>query len=274
MKLLKSNLLIKSKRAELITEFSTMRSKPTLVVILVGDNPASMRYTSIKQSQAKDYGVKFKLIQYPEDIKEKELFYNISKFNQDKSVTGIIVQLPLPQHIDTQKVIWSIDASKDVDGFRYQLLMPPTPSGIIELLKYYHISISERKILIIGRGILVGKPLSLMLTKMNARVELVGRDEQDLISKISRAEIVVCATGQPNLITADMVNKNQIIIDAGSADVGGKAVSDVDFENVKHKVSAITPPVGGVGPMTVLMLFSNLAAAWKIQLEFKNNEKK
>ncbi|TSC91699.1 MAG: methylenetetrahydrofolate dehydrogenase (NADP+) / methenyltetrahydrofolate cyclohydrolase [Candidatus Berkelbacteria bacterium Licking1014_85] len=250
MKLLNGKLLAGEILADLKAKMAFGEKPAVLAVILVGDDSSSLIYIQKKQEAASFIGAEIKLIQLSAGTDTDTLLFQIDALNNDENITGILVQLPLPESIDRQKIIWAIKPEKDVDGFQINYFRPPAPVAILELLLHYRIPVLRKKIAIIGYGFLVGKPLSVLLKKQGAFVTIVEKGDRDFKSKIGEADIVVSATGVKHIITADLVNVNQTIIDASGV--------DVDFENIKHKVKYISPPTGGIGPMTVAILMRNL----------------
>lgn len=245
---------------------------PGLAVIIVGDNPASQVYVRNKIKACHEVGIYSELIDLPEDISEALLLSAIERLNDNPSIHGILVQLPLPDHIDVNKVLETIDADKDVDGFHlYNLgalmagntIFPPcTPYGVQCLLEYCDIPIEGQNAVVVGRSNIVGKPMALMLLQKNATVSICTSKTRDLKQFTSLADILVVATGKPNLITADMVKPGAAVIDVGINRLeDGKLVGDVDFEGVKEVAGYITPVPGGVGPMTITMLVANTVIA-------------
>lgn len=221
-----------------------------LVVVLVGDNSKSLKYIKQKEKAAEKIGVGFKLFKFNENINEQELTRKIEKIVKDKTNTGIIVQLPLPSYINTQKILNLIPKEKNAE-FEF-----PTASGIMKMLEEYSINVKEKKVVIVGKGRLVGQPLVAMMKKAGANVVVCDSKTRSLNLQTLKADILVSATGRPCLIKENMIKKGAVIIDAGTG--------DVDFEKVKNKAAYITPPIGGVGPMTVAMLFSNLVKLAKM----------
>ena len=251
------------------TKIDKLDKKPALAVILANDNPASKIYVSSKEKHAITLGIKSCVYKFDKNVSQKELVKLIKELNQDPSINGILVQLPLFSHLDEQELLELINPIKDVDGFhpinvgRLNCGLEPfaiccTPKGIIKLLEYYNIEIEGKNALVIGRSNIVGKPTSTLLTNKNATVTLAHSKTKNLKELTKKAEIIVSATGHPHLITADMVNKGAIIVDVGiSKHENGKLMGDVDFDNVKNKASYITPVPGGVGPMTIACLMEN-----------------
>ena len=253
----------------LAEKINALEEKPRLAVIIVGDNPASQVYVRLKQKRAEAVGIESIVIPLPEDVTQDALLEHIDILNEDPSITAILVQLPLPEHIDTNRVLLRISPNKDVDGFHpinaglmsigtIPSAYPCTPLGIITLLNDYKINIAGKHAVIVGRSNIVGKPLSYMLLEKNATVTICHSKTQNLSSITKTADILISAVGQKNIITQDMVKPNAIVIDVGiSKDEDGKLCGDVDFANVSQIAGAITPNPGGIGPMTIAMLLAN-----------------
>ena len=248
--------------------------QPHLVVVIVGNNPASMTYVRNKKRSCEAVGFKSTVIELADTITEADLLAQIDVLNQDDSVHGILVQLPLPNHINEDHIISAIDVKKDVDGFHpYQVgclasgldsLKPCTPAGVIELLKAYDIEIEGRHAVIIGRSHIVGKPLVQLLLEENATVTVCHSRTQNLSMLTQMADILIVAIGRPHFVTADMVKEGAVVVDVGINRLEtGKLVGDVDFDTVEPKASYITPVPGGVGPMTITMLLFNTLKAAK-----------
>ncbi|CUM85170.1 MULTISPECIES: bifunctional methylenetetrahydrofolate dehydrogenase/methenyltetrahydrofolate cyclohydrolase FolD [Turicibacter] len=248
--------------------------QPHLVVVIVGNNPASMTYVRNKKRSCEAVGFKSTVIELADTITEADLLAQIDVLNQDDSVHGILVQLPLPKHINEDHIISAIDVKKDVDGFHpYQVgclasgldsLKPCTPAGVIELLKAYDIEIEGRHAVIIGRSHIVGKPLVQLLLEENATVTVCHSRTQNLSMLTQMADILIVAIGRPHFVTADMVKEGAVVVDVGINRLEtGKLVGDVDFDTVEPKASYITPVPGGVGPMTITMLLFNTLKAAK-----------
>ena len=262
---------------ELKNEVSELTEKPNFVVIQVGDNPASNVYIKQKAKMAEYVGYGYKHLKLAEDITEKELLSEIDKLNKDKNVHGILVQMPLPEHIDTNKVQNAVLPEKDVDGLSdmnagklfhsKDALFSCTPYGVMEILKRYNISIEGRHAVIVGRSNLVGKPMSVMLTNAGATVTLCHSKTKDLMMHTKMADILIICVGKPKMITSEMVSEGAIVIDVGINRLDDGLCGDVDYENVANKCSYITPVPGGVGPMTVAMLGQNVLKAYQIQKE-------
>lgn len=253
----------------LAEKINELEVKPKLAVIIVGENPASQIYVKLKQKRAEAVGIESLVIPLPEDITQDALLEHIDILNEDPSITAILVQLPLPEHIDTNKVLLRINPHKDVDGFHpinagllaigaVPSAYPCTPLGIITLLNEYKINISGKHAVIVGRSNIVGKPLSYMLLEKNATVTICHSKTQNLSAITKTADILISAVGKKHIITQEMVKPNAIVIDVGiSKDENGKICSDVDFANVSQIAGAITPNPGGIGPMTIAMLLTN-----------------
>ena len=252
---------------------ANLNKKPHLVVILVGSDPASQIYVRNKQKAAQEVGIKSTLIQFEEGISEAELLAKIEELNQNTDVTGILVQLPLPNHIDKNKVITKILPQKDVDGFSPENVgrlviglepyyYPATPQGIIMLLDEYKISLEGADVVVIGRSNIVGKPMVQMLLKRNATVTACHSYTKDLDEKIKTADIVISAVGK-KIVRCKMVKKNSVIVDVGIfKDSNGKLTGDVDFDFVSESVGYISPVPGGVGPMTIASLMYNASKVY------------
>ncbi|GBE11921.1 bifunctional protein FolD protein [bacterium BMS3Abin13] len=275
----------KAIREELKTEVTELKEKynivPGLVTILVGDNPASQSYVAAKNKTAHALGIHSEQVTLPGDIGEDELLALIDKYNNDAKIHGILVQLPLPGHINEAKVLFAIDPDKDVDGFHpvnigkmmlgEQCFLPCTPHGILELLLRSGVETSGAEVVVVGRSNIVGKPIAnLMLQKRaggNATVTLCHTRTKNMDFHTRRADILIVAAGVPKMITGDQVKEGVVVIDVGVNRIGksesGKAIlaGDVDFDSVKEKAAAITPVPGGVGPMTITMLMKNTVQA-------------
>ena len=252
---------------------------PGLAVVLVGENPASEVYVRNKGRKCEELGIRSIVKRLPESASEKEVIDTVIQLNEDESVHGIIVQLPLPSHIDPEVVISHIDPNKDVDGFHpvnvgwmfigRNRFVPCTPAGIIEILDRSGIEIEGKRAVVVGRSNIVGKPLSILLLQRNATVTVCHSRTTNLPEVTRQADILVAAVGKARLIKADMVKEGAVVIDVGINRVDDKIVGDVDFESVKEVASAITPVPGGVGPLTVIMLMRNTVQAAKLALSAK-----
>ncbi len=275
----------KAIREELKTEVAQLKEKhdlvPGLVTILVGEDPASQSYVAAKNKTAHNLGIHSEQITLDVETSEEDLLALVDKYNNDPKIHGILVQLPLPKHINEAKVLYTIDPNKDVDGFHpvnvgkmmlgEQCFLPCTPHGCLELLQRSGIETSGAEVVVIGRSNIVGKPVAnLMMQKRkggNATVTLCHTRTKDMDFHTKRADILVVAAGVANMIKADQVKEGVVVIDVGVNRIGmsktGKAIlaGDVEFESVKEKASAITPVPGGVGPMTITMLMKNTVQA-------------
>ena len=254
--------------AELKLKIDKFEKKPTLVVILVGENSASKIYVNNKKKTAEKLGINSKVLQYPQNITEAELLNKIEELNNDDTVTALLVQLPLPEHISKEKVINTINPKKDVDGFTPEnfgklfsgeepTVYPCTPKGIMLLLAEYNIEVEGKHVVIVGRSNIVGKPLSQMMLNKNATVTICHSKTQNLADIIKTADVVVSAVGK-NVIKGEMLKNDCVIVDVGIfKDENGKTRGDVDFETAFHIASYISPVPGGVGPMTITSLMLN-----------------
>ena len=254
--------------AELKLKIDALVKKPSLAVILVGDDAASKIYVNNKRKTAEKLGITSQVIEYPANTPEATIISKINELNQDASVNAILVQLPLPEHINKQRVINSISPEKDVDCFTLEnygklatglepAVYPCTPKGILLLLDEYGIDLDGKRVVVVGRSNLVGKPMALMALKRNATVTVCHSHTKNLAEIIKTAEVIISAVGEV-LIEENMVSENCVIIDVGIfRDINGKIRGDVEFETVAPKVSYISPVPGGVGPMTITALMLN-----------------
>jgi methylenetetrahydrofolate dehydrogenase (NADP+)/methenyltetrahydrofolate cyclohydrolase len=263
--------LSKTIRAEVKEKVEQLRETygrpPHLAVVLVGEDPASRSYVKAKERACKKAMMESTVILKEETIREEELLKIIDDLNKDETVDGILVQLPLPKHIDEDKVIDAIELEKDVDGFHplnlaymhlgRKAIYPATPKGIMTMIHRSGIALKGKKALVIGRSNIVGKPVAMMLLKEHATVTIAHSRTKDLKAECLASDIIVAAVGKAKMVTADMVKEGAVIIDVGVNRVDGKLVGDVDFEAIKEKASYITPVPGGVGPMTITSLLEN-----------------
>lgn len=266
---------------ELKLTVDKLEIKPKLVVIQIGDNEASNIYINQKKKMCEYIGYQFELKKYDEDIKEEELLKIIDKLNKDKMVNGILVQMPIPKHINADKIQNAIEYVKDVDGLtdintgilfhNKEGLYSCTPLGIMELLDRYNINVRAKHVVIVGKSNLVGKPLIGLMLNKGATVTSCNSLTKDLGKYTNEADILVVAVGKPKLITSDMVKDGAIVIDVGINRYDGNIVGDVDYELVKDKASYITPVPGGVGQMTVAMLAKNILLAYLKQQNGKDD---
>ena len=246
---------------------------PGLTVILIGDFVPSQIYVKNKEKNSKEVGINSEVIKYSKDISEKKILEKIEELNNDNNVSGILVQLPLPTQINKEKIINAINPKKDVDGFNpinvgnlasgYKSIVPCTPLGCLYLIKKVEKDLSGKHAVIIGRSNLNGKPMAQLLLKENCTITIVHSKTKDLKNECQKADILVAAAGVANLVKEDWVKEDSIIIDVGINKVGDKIVGDVDFDQVKDKVKAITPVPGGVGPMTIACLLKNTLDCFK-----------
>jgi methylenetetrahydrofolate dehydrogenase (NADP+)/methenyltetrahydrofolate cyclohydrolase len=246
---------------------STYNAIPGLTVILVGEDTPSKIYVKNKEKFAKEVGMNSEVIRYPADLKEKELLNKIKELNKDDKVSGILVQLPLPKHIDKRKIIETIDHEKDVDGFHpinvgnlssgYDCSIPCTPLGCSLLIKKVEKNLTGKHAVVIGRSNLNGKPMTQLLLKENCTVTITHSKTKDLKAECLRADIIIAAVGIPKLVKGDWVKKGAIVIDVGINKTDLGLVGDVDFDEVSKVAKAITPVPGGVGPMTIACLLNN-----------------
>lgn len=246
-----------------------------LAVIIVGEDPASKVYVSNKKKACENLGIISEEYALPENTTNEELLALIEELNNKPSINGILCQLPLPRHLDEKLIINSIDPEKDVDAFHpFNVgkimigdfyFLPCTPAGVMEMLKYESIEVEGKNCVVIGRSNIVGKPMNMLLLHQNGTVTVCHSKTKNLKEICRNADILVAAVGRPKFVTEDMVKEGAVVIDVGINRVDGKLCGDVDFENVKNKVSAITPVPGGVGPMTIAMLMQNTLTAAKKQ---------
>tara|TARA_B100000900_G_C20495496_1_gene681392 strand:+ start:31 stop:897 length:867 start_codon:yes stop_codon:yes gene_type:complete len=276
---------IKAEIAESVKEIVVKGLRPPhLAAVIVGDDGASLTYVGSKVRACERVGFESTLIKLPESISEKELLEKVNELNNDKNIDGYIVQLPLPKHIDSQKILMAVNADKDVDGFhptnfgKMALSLPTfisaTPFGIMELLKRYDVKTSGKHTVVIGRSDIVGRPISILMSQKsdpgNSTVTLAHSRTRNIEELTRQADIIISALGVPNFVKAEMVKDGAVIIDVGITRVidnskkGYKIVGDVDYENVSKKSSYITPVPGGVGPMTIAMLLKNTLLAYKV----------
>lgn len=246
---------------------------PGLAVVLVGEDPASQVYVNMKHKACQEVGFKSIVDRMPDTTTTEELLARVDQYNNDDSINGILVQLPLPQQIDEKKVLYAISPEKDVDGFHpvnvgllnigEDALAPCTPSGVMVMFEEYNIELSGKNVAVLGRSNIVGKPMAALLVKANATVTVCHSRTKNIKEICRKSDIIVAAIGKPNFVTADMVSDGAVIIDVGINRLDNKLVGDVDYENVAPKASYITPVPGGVGPMTIAMLLSNTLKAFE-----------
>ncbi|MCM3070241.1 bifunctional methylenetetrahydrofolate dehydrogenase/methenyltetrahydrofolate cyclohydrolase FolD [Staphylococcus warneri] len=278
-KLLDGKQIAKDYRQGLKDQVEVLKSKgytPKLSVILVGNDGASQSYVRSKKKAAEKIGMISEIVHLSEDTSEEDVLSELERLNNDDSVSGILVQVPLPKQVSEQKVLEAINPEKDVDGFHpsnigklyidEQTFVPCTPLGIMEILKHADIDIEGKNAVVIGRSHIVGQPVSKLLLQQNATVTILHSRSKDMASFIKEADIVVIAVGKPELVTKDMVKEGAVIIDVGNTpDENGKLKGDVAFDEVKEVASAITPVPGGVGPLTITMVLNNTLLAEKMR---------
>lgn len=267
---------IKEETAKEVQAWKEKGNVPCLAVVLVGDNSASRVYVNNKKKACEFVGIRSLSYELPEKTTQEQLLQLIDKLNCDDTVNGILVQLPLPKHINESEIILAISPKKDVDCFHPQNVgllhtggdgfLPCTPAGIIELIQRSGYTIAGKHCVVIGRSNIVGKPAAMLLMKENGTVTMCHSKTKDLASICRQADIIVVATGKINTLTADMIKEGAVIIDVGmNRNAEGKLCGDVDFENCKEIAGAITPVPGGVGPMTIAMLMKNCVKAAQMQ---------
>ena len=261
---------LKKKVADLKSKYSVV---PGLTVIWVGEDAPSKIYVKNKEKSASEVGIKSEVVRYPENVGEKVVLNKIKELNANNQVSGILVQLPLPKHIDKRKIIEAINPSKDVDGFHpvnvgnlssgYESNIPCTPLGCYLLIKSIEKNLSGKHAVIIGRSNLNGKPMAQLLLKENCTVTITHSKTKDLRSECKRADIIIAAVGRPKLVKGDWIKKDAIVIDVGINKTDSGLVGDVDFDEASKVAKAITPVPGGVGPMTIACLLSNTVECFK-----------
>ena len=278
-RIIDGNVIAHKVRADWRTKVDALRAhgtEPGLAVVIVGDNPASRVYVRHKTKACAETGIRSEVVEFPADASEAAVLERIARLNADPKVHGILVQLPLPAHIDTRKLLEAIDVRKDVDGFNLynvgslvagETIFPPcTPYGVLCMLEYSNIPIAGQNVIVVGASNIVGKPMASMLMKRDATVAITHIKTRDLAQWTILADILVVAAGKPNLITGPMVRTGAVVIDVGINRLpDGRLVGDVDFDAVKEKASYITPVPGGVGPMTIAMLLTNTLRAAELQ---------
>ena len=270
----KISAVLREKLKEKVSKLkSTYNAVPGLTVILVGEDPPSKIYVKNKEKSAIEVGINSEVIRYPDNVEEKVILNKIKELNKNDKVSGILVQLPLPKHINKRKVIETIDPKKDVDGLHpvnvgnlssgYNSTIPCTPLGCYLLIKNTEKNLNGKHAVIIGRSNLNGKPMTQLLLKENCTVTITHSKTKDLKSECSRADIIVAAVGRPKLVKGDWVKKGAIVIDVGINKTDNGLVGDVDFDEVSKVAKAITPVPGGVGPMTIACLLNNTVECFK-----------
>ncbi|HJF68500.1 bifunctional methylenetetrahydrofolate dehydrogenase/methenyltetrahydrofolate cyclohydrolase FolD [Staphylococcus kloosii] len=282
-KILDGKQIAKDYRQKLKEEVESLKEQgftPKLSVILVGNDGASQSYVNSKKKAAEKLGMISEIVHLDESTSEEEVLNELKRLNEDDSVSGILVQVPLPKQVSEQKIIESINPDKDVDGFHptnigklyidEQTFVPCTPLGIMELLSHADIEIEGKEAVIIGRSHIVGQPVYKLLLQKNATVTIMHSKTKDMHSHLKNADIIVSAVGQPGIVSKDDVKEGAVVIDVGNTpDENGKLKGDVDYEDVKEIAGAITPVPGGVGPMTITMVLNNTLLAEKMRRGIK-----
>lgn len=270
-KIIDGNIQSQSLRKQIQAQIYDLKIKPKLDIILIGNNPASEVYVNIKQKRASEVGIETELHILNDSISNDFLLHFIQSLNENSSVHGILVQMPLPKHINKSDVLSTISYEKDVDGFspinvgrlytQNPYFIPCTPLGIMHLIKSVKPNLSGMKATVIGRSNIVGRPIAELLLQENCTVKIVHSQTKNIQNECNESDILVAAVGIPNFVTKEFVKPGAIVIDVGISKINSKIVGDVHFENVIHKVSYITPVPGGVGPMTVAYLLHNTLKA-------------
>ena len=282
MAIIDGKALAQKMQAELAEKTAKLKEKsgqtPGLVVILVGENPASQVYVRNKERSAIAAGFRSEVIRVSDSITQEELLFLINRYNQAPAWNGILVQLPLPAHIDEEAVLLAIDPEKDVDGFHptnmgrlwsgHPVMIPCTPAGIMEMLREYNVELEGKRAVVIGRSNIVGKPMAQLLLAKNATVTLTHSRTHHLAEIAKQADILIVAIGRGHFVTKDFVKEGAVVIDVGmNRDENDKLIGDVKFDEVSEIASLITPVPGGVGPMTITMLMEQTYQAFKRSLE-------
>ena len=263
-----------------VEELTSKDYTPKLSVILVGNDGASLSYVKSKKKAAEKIGITSEIVHLDEDTSEEEVLKELDRLNNDDSVSGILVQVPLPDQVSEQKVLESIDPAKDVDGFHpanigklyidEQTFVPCTPLGVMELLNHADMDLEGKNAVVIGRSHIVGQPVSKLLLQKNATVTILHSRTKDMHAHLKDADVIVSAVGRPGLVTKDDVKEGAVVIDVGNTpDENGKLKGDVEYDEVKEVAGAITPVPGGVGPMTITMVLNNTLLAEKMRRGIK-----
>lgn len=266
-------------KEEVKKEIKELNINPKLLVIIVGNDPASMVYVNSKEKACKQCFIEAETVCLDANASQKEVIDVIERANKDKSINGILVQLPLPDHIDTEFVINKIDPDKDVDGLTnvnagklmngQKGIIPCTPKGIMRLFKEYAVDLNGKNAIVIGRSILVGKPIAMLMLQANATVTIAHSKTKNLEDICKTKDIIVSAVGKPKFVTGEMVKEGAFVVDVGINRVHGTIVGDVEYHTVEEKASRLTPVPGGVGPMTIACLLENVVECYKIQRGIK-----
>ena len=274
MTILDGKRIKEEKLIDIKKEIESLDRRPGIAVIQVGNNEASNVYIKNKENTAKKLGCEFTHIKFKEEVTEDEILTKIDELNDDKNIDGVLIQMPIPKHLNTSLIQNRVNPNKDIDGLtdlnagllvhNKMCHVPCTPKGILEMVNYYNIELKGKHVVVVGRSELVGKPLINLMLNNNATVTVCHSYTSNLKSITSLADILIVAIGKERMITSDMVKDGAVVIDVGINRVDGKLYGDVDFENVKDKCSYITPVPGGVGQTTVLSLYQNLLKAYRL----------
>ncbi|EKD90790.1 MAG: bifunctional 5,10-methylene-tetrahydrofolate dehydrogenase/5,10-methylene-tetrahydrofolate cyclohydrolase [uncultured bacterium] len=262
-KILDGRKLAKSREAKLKKKLSSLKFTPKVVSILIGSDPPSVLYTSMKQKKALEVGIEFEPIEFSVDTPVSEIVKKIYELNKDPKIAGIMIQLPMPKEfligLDPKEIIELIDPKKDIDGLTSKRLVPPAAAkASMQILLDEGVEVKGKNAVVLGASELVGKPMGRLLEEYGAKVIVCNSKTEDLVEKTRKADIIVSAVGKPGILTGDMVSKGVVVVDIGAEKVGDKVVGDADFESVSKKASRITPVPGGVGPMTIIALMENV----------------
>ena len=272
-KILDGRKIAEKIKRRLKAQVKKMKQRPGLVVVYIGNDPVSLSYIRAKEKAAKEIGIDFLFYKLTDKSSEKKVVGLIHRLNQDKNISGIIVQLPLSAHLPKKEILNAIALEKDIDVLSDKarellkngqpIFIPPPAGAVLEFLKTAKMPLKKSTVVVVGRGMLVGEPVAMLLKQRAKRLIVCDRKTKSLTTETRKADILISAVGQPNLIKKEMVKKGAVVIDAGTAKYKGKIVGDVDFANVSPKISYITPVPGGVGPVTVAMLLANAVKAAK-----------
>ena len=270
-KILDGRKIAEKIKRRLKAQVKKMKQRPGLAVVYIGNDPVSLSYIRAKEKAAKEIGIDFLFYKLTDKSSEKKVVGLIHRLNQDKNISGIIVQLPLSAHLPKKEILNAIALEKDIDVLSDKarellkngqpIFIPPPAGAVLEFLKTAKMPLKKSTVVVVGRGMLVGEPVAMLLKQRAKRLIVCDRKTKSLTTETRKADILISAVGQPNLIKKEMVKKGAVVIDAGTAKYKGKIVGDVDFADVSLKISYITPVPGGVGPVTVAMLLANVVKA-------------
>ena len=270
-KILDGRKIAEKIKRRLKAQVKKMKQRPGLVVVYIGNDPVSLSYIRAKEKAAKEIGIDFLFYKLTDKSSEKKVVGLIHRLNQDKNISGIIVQLPLPAHLPKKEIFNAVALEKDIDVLSDKarellkngqpIFIPPPAGAVLEFLKTAKMPLKKSTVVVVGRGMLVGEPVAMLLKQRAKRLIVCDRKTKSLTTETRKADILISAVGQPNLIKKEMVKKGAVVIDAGTTKYKGKIVGDVDFADVSLKISYITPVPGGVGPVTVAMLLANVVKA-------------